>query len=568
VAGAGQPAWGTAGGSGGAVNPERPAGSRAAIGSFCTTHGLAPGKPAAQALFYVLTGQQTQHRAADPDGSLLAAGYQAGTKAIQAAVRESLAGAGHLDLIRIVAGTPGQERRPAISAEESAYLVSQLRARGDWATLWRLAKDLPVQPAVAAVGGFPSGWQPADDADQVLFQRLRGVRPDQITRAQATLTPLRIEAGGHIEAGSLSPDGQKLAVAISNGWSLGFRVFDLRTGAMSGALHLGDLRPLYLQPRVLHLEDAVLVGRLRSDGNYALTHHSGGQVNTIWCVRGGARAEALARHPEGFIMLWKPSNKYRLRLCDASGGELWDTDEDQIGLHRWWPGDCHLAAVDPASGRLAVCSQSHVWVCDASADQVRLVTTFFTDRWYPSTGCFVAPDCLVLASPDGVRRYYLAEHGVVREAAATFESALPSVPPLVWLPERGAIALAGDGIRDARTLKPAVGLSRASWMRVPPVWTTADGRCLVFTVGTSIRVVRHPLTDAIAPLADQPLASLTLADSRWVFDALATTAADSAVWPLLDVLAAGLEHRFGTEVALGAPGRAHAADDVALGKPA
>jgi hypothetical protein len=105
-------------------------------------------------------------------------------------------------------------------------------------------------------------------------------------------------------------------------------------------------------------------------------------------------------------------------------------------------------------------------------------------------------------------------------------------------------------------------------MRVPPVWTTADGRCLVFTVGTSIRVVRHPLTDAIAPLADQPLASLTLADSRWVFDALATTAADSAVWPLLDVLAAGLEHRFGTEVALGAPGRAHAADDVALGKPA
>jgi len=81
-------------------------------------------------------------------------------------------------------------------------------------------------------------------------------------------------------------------------------------------------------------------------------------------------------------------------------------------------------------------------------------------------------------------------------------------------------------------------------------------------------MVRHPLTDAIAPLADQPLAALTLADSRWVSDAMQITTTDSAVWPLLDALAAGVEHRFGTEVALGSPGYAHAADDIALEKPA
>jgi hypothetical protein len=551
-----------------AVDPERPAGSREAIGSFCTGHGLAPDEPAARALFHVLTGQQAQHRAADPDGSLLAAGYRAGTKAIQAAVREALAGTGHLDLVRIVAGAPGQDRRPAISAEESAYLVSQLRARGDWAALWRLAQDLSVQPAVTAVAGFPRGWQPADEAGQALFRRLRRVTPDQIARARATLAPMHIEAGGNIESGSLSPDGQKLAVAISNHWSLGFRTFDLRTGAMSGAMHLGDLRPFYLPPRVLHLGDAVFVGRLRSDGTYALTHHWGGNMDTIWCVRGGASAEALAPHPEGFILLWKPSNKYRLRLCDAGGNELWDSDEDQIGLHRWWPGGCHLAAVDPASGRLAVCSQNRVWVCEATADHVRSIRTFFTEGWYPSTGCFVAPDCLVLASPGGARRYRLASHGILREAATVFETGLPAAPPMVWLPERGAIALAGERVRDARTLEPVTPLSRAGWARAPRLWAAADGRRFVFASGTSITVVRHPLTDAIAPLADQPLAALTLAGSRLISDALQITAADSVVRLLLDALAACCEYRFGTEVALGSPGHAHAADDVALGKPA
>src|SRR5262249_32495320 len=100
-----------------AVEPGRLATSREAIGEFCAARGLAPDEPAARALFCVLTGQQAQHRAADPDGSLLAAGYQASSKASQAAVRESLAGAGDLDLVRIVAGGAGSERRAAIGAD-------------------------------------------------------------------------------------------------------------------------------------------------------------------------------------------------------------------------------------------------------------------------------------------------------------------------------------------------------------------------------------------------------------------------------------------------------------------
>jgi hypothetical protein len=551
-----------------AVDPDRPARSRAAIGSFCAQHGLVPDEPAARALFYVLTGQQAQHRAADPDGSLLAAGYQASTESTQAAVRESLAGTGDLDLVRIVAGAPGPEHRLAIRAEESAYLVGQLQARGDWAALWRLAKDLPAQAAVAAVAGFPSRWQPADDADQALFTRLGRVGPDQIDRAQSMLAPLRIEAGGNIEAGSVSPDGRRLAVAVSNRGSLGIRIFDLRTGAMPAASHLGDHRPLYTQARVLDLGDAIFVSRRRSDGSYALTRHWDSPTDTFWGVS-GASVEALAPHPDGFIVLWKQSGKYRFELSDTTGTEVfWNAKEDEIGLHRWWPGDCHLAAVDPASGRLALCSQSRVWVCEAAEDRICCDITFFTEGWYPSAGCFVAPDCLVLASANGLRRYRLASHGVLCEAATAFENALPSAPQLISLPERGLIALGGESVRDAQTLEPVASPSRADWTAGSRLWATPDGRCLVFARGTSMTVVRHPLTDAIAPLADQPLASLTLADSRWVFGALQTTAADSAARPLLDVLAAGLEHRFGTEVALGAPGRALAPDDVALEKPA
>jgi hypothetical protein len=125
-----------------AVEPGRPAASRSAIGAFCAARGLAPDEPAARALWHVLTGQHAQHLAADPNGSTLAAAYQAATADTRAAVRESLAGAGDLDLVRIVAGTRGQRRAIALVSDDS----------------WVRVRDARTLKPVAGLRGLGRAW--------------------------------------------------------------------------------------------------------------------------------------------------------------------------------------------------------------------------------------------------------------------------------------------------------------------------------------------------------------------------------------------------------------------------
>jgi hypothetical protein len=137
-----------------AVEPDRGPGERAGIGAFCTRHGLAPDGAIRRALFYALTGQAAQHRTADLEGSLLASAYRDAGPATRAALREAIAGAGDLDLVRVVAGP---SRAQYLTAEEREYLTSQLAGYRDWDRLWRLVKDLPLAHAVAAMPLFAPG---------------------------------------------------------------------------------------------------------------------------------------------------------------------------------------------------------------------------------------------------------------------------------------------------------------------------------------------------------------------------------------------------------------------------
>jgi hypothetical protein len=68
-----------------ATDPARPAASRAAIGAFCTSRSLVPAGNAERAVFYLLVGQQAQHRAADPAGEALRTAYQAADEPVRAA---------------------------------------------------------------------------------------------------------------------------------------------------------------------------------------------------------------------------------------------------------------------------------------------------------------------------------------------------------------------------------------------------------------------------------------------------------------------------------------------------
>src|SRR5262249_10221791 len=142
---------------------------RARLGEFCARHGLAPKGAADRVLFYALAGQHGQRRAADPDGSLLAAAYRAAGEPTRAALGEGLAGAGALAPARRRAAGAGGV--PLVD-EGVSSLAGQLAARGGWERLGRVALALPLARAVAAAARIGAGWRPAGERDRELLRLL------------------------------------------------------------------------------------------------------------------------------------------------------------------------------------------------------------------------------------------------------------------------------------------------------------------------------------------------------------------------------------------------------------
>ncbi len=118
-----------------AADPDRAMVHRAAIGEFCTRHGMVPGDPVRQAGFYALTAQSQQQHALDPDGTLLATAYRGADQRARAALREAVAGDVDLDVVRVVSGGSGSELE-ALTKTERDYLRDRLAKRREWARLW------------------------------------------------------------------------------------------------------------------------------------------------------------------------------------------------------------------------------------------------------------------------------------------------------------------------------------------------------------------------------------------------------------------------------------------------
>jgi hypothetical protein len=564
-----------------AVDPGRPAASRAAIGAFCAAREMAPGDPVERALFFVLTGRHAQHRAADPDGSLLAAAYRAADEPTRAAVREELAGAGDLDLVRVVAGGPGPGRRPALTADESGYLVGQLAGRRDWAGLWRLAPGLPLAEAVAAVARFGDGWQPADDRGRALFRRLARMSPAEIAGARAALDPVLIQIDGTIVRGSISPDGRWLAVATLADSSID--LFELPAGTLAMRYDNPGFHPRLL----LHLGDALLAaGHSSRTFAWEQFRYSRSQAEALWQDR--VRAEALALHPDGFVALCADPGRvpYHLRFCEPGGRPAWSVSLHDLGvpeaLTRLKP---RLVAADPASGRLALYLERfpaarrsgyerYLWVLETRSGHARVLARCMAAEptrsvlgGEPVSGaCFIGPERLVVGRKRDVRLYQLSDRGVRRLASTPVPDGNVA---LIAIPARHETALLDSIGRvkylDERTLTRVRAPREFTGRSGRDLWGTPDGRLLALAGNGNVEVVLHPLSDTLAALADRPLASLAPGDIATVTGALRDTAAGWAARPLLEVLAACLEYRFGDELALGAAAPVQAAaDDVAL----
>jgi hypothetical protein len=155
-----------------------PRASRRAIGESCVRHGLRAGDEFWRIELYALTGLTAQLRAADPDGTRLAAVYQAADERRRGSLRLALAEAGEIDLVRTMgAGAADPRGWDGLARDEQFFLLSALTGQRDWPALWRLAQQLPVPAAAHCVLRMGGSWAPDDERGRALFTALaRAVR--------------------------------------------------------------------------------------------------------------------------------------------------------------------------------------------------------------------------------------------------------------------------------------------------------------------------------------------------------------------------------------------------------
>lgn len=181
--------------------------------AYLARHELIPEDTTDQACFFALTGQVEQRLAVDPDGSLLAAAYQASCMNGRAALLKAMKHDSGVDVVRVLAD--GGLRIAEISDVERKYLIRLFRDRRDWAALWWLASELPVSDAVAAARFVDPQWRPAAQRDRELFALLAESSPKCIRRARKAMDQSRVihlEVPGKVRAGALSDDGRRVAV--------------------------------------------------------------------------------------------------------------------------------------------------------------------------------------------------------------------------------------------------------------------------------------------------------------------------------------------------------------------
>ncbi|MFV2176424.1 hypothetical protein ACFHW2_02710 [Actinomadura sp. LOL_016] len=525
-----------------------------------TEHGLAPRDPVERSVFYVATGRLAQHRALDPDGSLLALGYASADPAGRTRLRDAMTAASDLDLAGVVIGTDRRARMGELTADEARYLAERLAERRAWDELWTIVRDLPLLQGVELVR-LIDGWAPRGDADRRLFtayretsrqavaQGLRFLRDERPVAAHRARLPL----DGRVEDMSFAPDGPFLAVA---GPGPLVRVLDLRSHELVG--HYGgfgaDPGP------VLHVGDGtVLVGaRGPRRAGYRLVRRTRDRVETLHTGSGPVTSLARTDGRGGF-------------LAGLRTGEVLRGDRDGVEvLHRGsaddWP---RAVAAAPGSGSVAFATRTLYlrdletgWGAHAAVGEVTRMA--FTAR-----GALVCADergllTLVRREASGpVLEEVLALAGPVPHPEALDRAAVVR-SDITFLANFGGLAVRPDSgepvVLDRRgglhVLDP-VGLRTLGVRRSPTAVSPAglavspDGRlAAVADAGGHVDLFDLRVRD-LPDVLERPMAELLPRHLDLVGAALADSAASWGARGPLRLVQASLDHRFRSDVEIG-----------------
>jgi hypothetical protein len=585
------------------------------IAAFCVQNRLAPADPARRAAFLLLTSQAAAYRAADPDGSLLAAAYESGSAEGRRWLRDAMVRAGVLDVMRVLVGSGQSDRLRRLSTAEAAFLTRQLVERRAWSQLWALVQELPLLEAADAVRCAGDGGRPPTDPAARLWDRLRAADPalldalagrgSVVQRREAELLVQRgarwsVAVGGEVLACAVSADGR------------GAAVLSLASPYAAKA----DLRILDLSRRKsVHVHEAVGVAWPRKDHRLGLVHLGDTVVlrRQQPCDRAGPQPEVLERFAAGAPgesdILCRVDGRFAALATAADGFVALEADAGHVHphlqeAHRLWfftatgelvrkvplralgiaPGSgarADVLAVDPATGRLALGGLDGLTILDPTADRV-------LDRWSsiaakrtvaatPGAAVgrrgiwFTGPDRLVTADGDLRLRSWPLRDGRLGPAGP-----VRRVPRLddTYVPDAALTIVAETARTTCSELSSSVrwvtgphGLTRLVGPDLD-LWGSPGGDLYVLGRGERIEVV----SGAAVALAGrvQDLVGRSLTEASPARDLAAVRAARRSPPPapwlrsFLELLDAWLDHRFGTQVALGRPVPPEPADPDAI----
>jgi hypothetical protein len=563
----------------------------------------APAEPADRAAYLVLIGQGAQHRALDPDGSLLALAYRAAAPEARERLRTLLAAEGDTEVIRVVVTGERRDRLTEMSYDELDYLCHHLAERRSWDELRRLVRDLPLAKAAAAARLLPPHERTGNLVS--LLTTLAGQPPEHLRATVGRLPSQRVimcELPWYVCEADFSPDASELTVMseVHHKGRDTARMFTLRisTGETQDRFTSAPLPDQYPELRVhsvLHLGDEILLRwGMAKDCRIVRVlpdDHLLGRGPYFSSMRRSSSGAVMFR-PEGMILADRGADRLRYVPVSRPG-------EQVSGSNRLMTLSYGFAlATLPSAGRVAFIdsrSLSDGGICVAD-ERGRILHTIKRDLgWhnYPTLS-FLSPTALAL-------HYYWSHVDIRGDGTSRQHTEIWEFPPDVdphragehqgairqrWPLEQWLESPLDESFAH-RLLTSNTDYSTPGWLDEDLPWLQSPARPSPKRAGRQFQAlapsrdmlalstvsdhgwhleVHSPHLPSARELLRQPLLHSAPEDLRRIRD-LRTKIGDPAVRDALDLLATCLGERFGGDIALGSgPVAAGGTTDIALGE--
>lgn len=179
--------------------------------------GWLPTKPDERALFYFVSGRWDEYEKLDFDGRILRETYRKGDKDTRRNLATKIRESGKPAYLAAITQKEVKNQPEGLANKEAEIALKILEDNQDWAALWKLLPQLPLEYAIAAVRRLATErWQPPNPADQPTLERLSAlVQAEKISHEVAQISevaPLKILFDKPIK---LLPD-QKIREALKD----------------------------------------------------------------------------------------------------------------------------------------------------------------------------------------------------------------------------------------------------------------------------------------------------------------------------------------------------------------